>query len=511
VPIALTLSTPLTWTMMRAAAGPLADSITHYLTAVNISALAIVAAAGAMLPWLFARRDAFRSQPASAAIAATLAFAIVVATAGPLSTSHIDTRGLHRNALGALFTGGLPRVRTAGGAVDWRASPFGGEAVEHPGRLRGTAAGRNVLLIVLESTAARYLGLYGADRDPMPGLTRLAAQSLVFERAYAVYPESVKGLFALLCSRYPAFDTAPESYARVPCAGIGQRLKDAGYRTALFHSGRFAYLGMRAMIDGRGFDVLEDAGTIGGNVESSFGVDERSTVRRMLAWIDALDRGQRFFVTYLPVAGHHPYITTAPGPFAGSGDFTQYLNALHESDQSVGDLVQGLIDRRLDDQTLIVVIGDHGEAFGQHAGNFAHTLFIYDENVRVPFVVAAPGLFAGPVRVTSVASVIDTAPTILDLLGLPLPDARQGSSLLDGDARMALFFTDYALGWLGLVDGCWKYLYEIDARRSRLFDVCRDPDEATDRAADFRERVDAYRLRLEEWAAAQREAIGRGQ
>jgi phosphoglycerol transferase MdoB-like AlkP superfamily enzyme len=332
VPIALVLSTPLTWTIMRAGGGPLADSIAHYLTAVNVSALVVVAAAGAALPWLFARCDAVRPRPTSVAMAATLALAMVVAIAGPFSASLIDTRGLHRNALGALFTGGLPRARIASGATDWRESPFGGEAVEGIGRFRGAAAGRNVLLIVLESTAARYLGLYGAGRDPMPRLTRLAAQSIVFEHAYAVYPESVKGLFALLCSRYPAFDTTAEGYARIPCAGIGERLKAAGYRTALFHSGRFEYLGMRAMIDGRGFDVLEDAAAIGGNVESSFGVDERSTVRRVLTWIDALDRRQPFFVTYLPVAGHHPYITTEPGPFAGSNDFTQYLNALHESD-----------------------------------------------------------------------------------------------------------------------------------------------------------------------------------
>jgi arylsulfatase A-like enzyme len=103
--------------------------------------------------------------------------------------------------------------------------------------------------------------------------------------------------------------------------------------------------------------------------------------------------------------------------------------------------------------------------------------------------------------------VIDTAPTVLDLLGLPRQPGYQGSSLLDPESRMALFFTDYSLGWLGLRDGCWKYLFEIDARRSQLFDVCSDHDESRDRSVEFPDRVKAYRDRVEEWAAAQKARV----
>ena len=101
-----------------------------------------------------------------------------------------------------------------------------------------------------------------------------------------MYPESIKELFATLCSRYPAFDVPPEIFRDVPCASLAAILKKAGYRTSLFHSGRFMYLGMDAVIRDRGFDLLEDAGAIGGRVNSSFGVDEASTVDRMLGWID---------------------------------------------------------------------------------------------------------------------------------------------------------------------------------------------------------------------------------
>ena len=64
---------------------------------------------------------------------------------------------------------------------------------------------------------------------------------------------------------------------------------------------------------------------------------------------------------------------------------------------------------------------------------------------------------------------------------------------------MALFFTDYALGWFGLRDGCWKALVEVESRRARLYDLCRDPGEKTDLSRDHPDRIDTYRERLEAW------------
>jgi phosphoglycerol transferase MdoB-like AlkP superfamily enzyme len=518
VPVARVLSTPLTWTMFRAARGPLADAVLHYVTFANLVALAIPVMAGMILPRLLT----VASLPMNATVAVATAFIIAI---GPFAASRVDTGGLHRNAFGALVETGLTRVAAKDGFEDWRTSPFdirdAGSRTRDPrsrvtGKydidltsLRGSMRGRNVVLVALESTGARHLGLYGSAPDPAPNLTALARQSIVFEHAYSVYPESIKGLFATLCSRYPAFDTAPDIYAEVPCASMAATMRMAGYRTALFHSGRFMYLGMMSVIDRRGFDVVEDAGAIGGRVDSSFGVDDGSTVSRVLDWIDTFERRAPFFVTYLPTSGHNPYVTTVPGPFRSDQDFWRYMNALHESDVAFGALVDGLRQRHLLENTLFVVFGDHGEAFGEHPGNFAHTLFIHEENVRIPLVIAAPGAMGQPVRLSRIASVIDIAPTVLDLLGLPAQALHQGSSLLPPDSRIALFFTDYSIGWLGLRDGCWKYLYEIDSRRSRLFDVCADPDETADHAPEHPDRIAAYRERVTGWAGAQKELIER--
>ena len=265
----------------------------------------------------------------------------------------------------------------------------------------------------------------------------------------------------------------------------------------------------RGNIRHRGFQTLEDAGDIGGNHHSSFGVDEPSTVSRILSWIDALPRGQKFLVTYLPIAGHHPYETPERGPFPDREEIGRYRNALLYGDASLGALAQGLRDRGVADNTLWIIFGDHGEAFGQHEGNYGHTFFVYDENVRVPFVVAAPGLMHGQVRAQKVVSLVDTAPTILDLVGIPPPDSYQGQPMLDDAPRMALFFADYSLGLLGLRDGSWKFVYELDSGRSKMFDLDRDPLEKTDIAMHDAPRAEWYGQIVRGWSGAQKNYLAR--
>src|SRR5262245_14217740 len=460
VPIARVVSSPLTWPMMGAAGGALSDSIRHHATPVNLALMSLTLASGVVFPLLIRRLQTQKRIAMSIpALSVALSVAASLALLGPFAASRIETIGMNRNAIMALVTTALPRLSGSAADVnmkeDWRASPFGsGPNRDDLSRWRGAAAGRNVVLIALESTGAEYLRPYGASLDPMPNFSELARTSLIFEDAYAVYPESIKALFTILCSRYPAMDTETESYARITTPSLASLLKADGYRTALFHSGRFMYLGMKAVIENRGFEVLEDAGAIGGNHESSFGVDEPSTVRRALAWIDSLPRGERFFLTYLPIAGHHPYETPEPGPFPERSEPDRYLNALHYADASLGALLRGLRDRGLDRNTGFIFFGDHGEAFGQPDGTFAHSLVIYHENVHVPYVIVAPGLIKERLTIRRAVSLIDIAPTILDLLGLDIPPNYEGSSMLDPTPRMSLFFTDYSLGFLGLYDAC---------------------------------------------------------
>ena len=505
LPLARLLSSPMTWQMLRATRGTLTDSIRHHLTLENLLLIGTMLMTAGAMPFLLRR---VRLQRRAALGLGTAAMIVIVL--GPFATRRVDTAGLHRNVLVTLLSTSVPRVPAHLAVADWRSSPFAGS---QPGRIpdlssfKGAAKGRNIVLILLESAGAQYLKPYGAAEDPMPNLTRLAQQAILFENAYAVYPESIKGLFSVLCSRYPAFDTTPEAHARATTPSIATRLAQAGYHTALFHSGRFDYLGMDAIVRHRGFQTLEDAGDIGGNHNSSFGVEDGATVNRMLNWVDSLPRGGPFFITFVPVAGHHPYDAPEPGPFPGRDEAGRYRSALYYGDSVLGEFLAGLRARALFDKTLFVILGDHSEAFGQHEGNYGHTLFIYEENVRVPYLVVAPGLIREPIRITRAVSLIDTAPTILDLAGLTNCPEYQGTSLLEPREQMSLFYTDYSLGLLGLRDGNWKLIYEIESGRSKLFDLSRDPAESRNLGNNHPDRVRAYTEHLNRWVAAQRSLI----
>jgi glucan phosphoethanolaminetransferase (alkaline phosphatase superfamily) len=502
IPVARVLATPLTWSMWRAAGAALSDSIALYVTWSYLSLAVSVLIVALMAP-LVLRPVLPRTLLAMLALSAAL---------GPMAVARVDTRGLERNAWVALIGTSIQRLHAVSPPSGvWDAAGFDRTRSDDLSHVARTAAGRNIVLVSLESTAARYLGIYGASPDPMPNLSALARTSIVFENAYAAYPESIKGLFSILCSTYPALDSDAAIYAHVPCRSLAAVLSGHGYRTALFHSGRFMYLGMEAIVGNRGYDLLLDAGDIGGHHNSSFGVDEPSTVSRILQWIDGIPRGQRFFVTYLPIAGHHPYEVPEPGPFTDADEFGRYRNALHYGDASIAALARGLAERGLDRKTVWIVFGDHGEAFGQHDGNYGHTFFLYDENVHVPFIIAAPGLFSDQTRIRRVVSLVDTAPTVFDLFGIQSPETYQGRSMLSADPRMALFFADYSMGLLGLRDGPMKFIYERDAHRTKLYNIDSDPQETIDLSGRQPAHTAWYAQNLRNWSAAQKRLIERRQ
>jgi lipoteichoic acid synthase len=115
----------------------------------------------------------------------------------------------------------------------------------------------------------------------------------------------------------------------------------------------------------------------------------------------------------------------------------------------------------------------------------------------------APGVIQGQFRTRKVVSLVDTTPTILDLLGIPAPENYQGQSMLESTPRMALFFADYSLGMLGLRDGPWKFIYGHESGRSKMFDLDRDARERTDLSTANHERATRYGQIVRGWSGAQ--------
>ena len=464
------IGTPPSFAMLEGIDPTMADSAAMYLTLRDLAGPIAVGLAALVAPRL-SRLVAPRARFVGGVCGALL-------VAGMLLGGD-PTLPAHRNALVFLLTStrSLPSSDAQPAA-----RPSHSEDGPSPlADLRAATRGHNVVVVVLESAAARFLRPYGAAEDPMPFLTELAAESLVFTHAYAVYPESIKGQIALFHSVHPAPRTDAADYARVPVPGLATRLREVGYATALFHSGRFRFLGMAEVLTRSGFELLADAATLGGQRESSFGVDEETTVAATLQWID--DHQDRpFFAAYLPVAGHHPYDSPPGGPFTYDTQLGSYRNALHYADRSVRALWDGLAQRGLAERTLFVVVGDHGQAFGEHDGNFGHTFAIYEENVHVPWLMRIAGAARPARRVDSVASHVDLVPTILDLCGMPLPDDVEGVSLLAPGRHAAMFFSDWGATLLGMRDGDLKFIHDADTGRDQLFDLRADPSELQDLA-----------------------------
>lgn len=521
VPVTRMFATPLTFPILAATDVALWDSLRIYVTPGNVLGVAGVLLGALLLPgWL--RRSRLRWPLAPRSWAVLIGGALVLELLGWAGLHQLPLRGLHRNVVFALLRSTLLQRGERGDLDGLTVPPLpaaepGAAAGADLTALAGTAAGRDVLWVVMESTAARYLRPFGAAEDPTPNLTALSAGSIAFESIYAAYPESIKGLFSLLCSQSPAAHTTAARYTqdKLPCPAIAQRFAAAGYKTAMFHSGWFVYLGMDGVIRDRGFALKKDAGAIGGTYATSFGVDEASTVQQVLKYFDDLRPGERAFVMYLPIAGHHPYRSPGPAsrprPFGEQTELDCYRNDLYLGDAALGTLLEGLRARGRLARTALVFSGDHGEAFRQHEGNFGHTLYLYDENLRVPLLVVLPGItdqpgFALPRRVAQPGSVMDIAPTLLHLTGLPIPPEYQGRSLLRPAAadEVPRFLTDHAVYQVGLRHDGWKFIDEPESGRAQLFDLHRDPAELQDVAAAQPQRVARYREHLRAFFTRQR-------
>jgi hypothetical protein len=387
VPIARQFATPLTYAFLEAAGGALRDSITAYATAGNVLAFVGLLVLAVLAPRMIVGPPTTRVMRRVGLLALLLVLVL-----GPIGAGRVDTLGLHRGALVTLVRTTWARWGpvTAAPGVTATALPAEGAALDLT-HLAGSARGFNVVWVILESTGARHLRSFGAELDATPRLTALAARGLLFERMYTSYPESIKSLLPLLCGEVPAPHTSARAYVagRSPCTPLAARLGAEGYRTGLFHSGRFVYLGMAGMVEGRGFEVLADAATIGGPYAVSFGTDDRSTAARVLEFVDAGPAERPFFALYMPIAGHHPYRTPGTGrrPFAAATEEEHHRNDLHVGDEALGELIDGIAARGLMDRTVWLIMGDHGEAFHEHPGNFAHSLFVWEENVHIPVVV----------------------------------------------------------------------------------------------------------------------------
>jgi lipoteichoic acid synthase len=347
---------------------------------------------------------------------------------------------------------------------------------------------RNVIVFVLESTPAEYLGPYNSRYRVTPNLDRWSEHAVVFENVYAHAPATNKSLFSVLCSLYPwiSYKSETEEFD-LALPSIASYLQHYGYSTGFFSSGDLSFQRAGNFIRSHGFDFLQDykqrkiSRTIFRDERWPFlnGSDDTSTAESMTSWFEQQhSAGKPVFAMLWTNMTHYPYFTDRVTINFGPEEnrFNLYLNALHSGDLAFGAVMKWLEKHDLVKQTLVVVLGDHGEAFGRH-NQLTHAGNLYEENCHVPLLLINPELFTAERRAT-VGGLIDVAPSIVQILGYPSVTNWQGQSLFSSNRRTrTYFFSPWSDYLFGLRQGNTKFIYNATKESYEMYDLSADPKE----------------------------------
>ncbi len=361
-----------------------------------------------------------------------------------------------------------------------------------------------VVVITLDTTRADRLSPYGFMDAEMPALDRLAREGVVFDQATSVAPLTLPAHTSLFTGLFPPGHGVRDNADPALAAGhttLAEILRDKGFCTGAFVSsvvlhpdrglaqGFEQYLGVSAN-DGRGPRALQRPAD--------------AVVSDAIRWLEDVGTCPVFLWAHL-YDPHRPY--EPPEPYR-SRHFDPYIGEIAFADSQIGRLLEALERRGLLDRTVVVVAGDHGESLGEH-GEEDHGIFVYESVLRIPLIIRPPGgardASSPPRRVGEVVRLVDVMPTLLELVGLPVPP-MDGVSLVGlmggrgaGPGREAYAESMYParFGWSPLRtlrEGRYKL---IEAPRPELYDLERDPFETRNIHAERAGVAQAMTARLQ--------------
>ncbi len=354
----------------------------------------------------------------------------------------------------------------------------------------------NIILVTLDTVRADRMGFLGSPRKLTPYLDALARQSVVFTRAYSQVPLTTASHATILTGTYPQFhkvnDFGIPLGEDLPYAP--DLLRARGYRTAAFVGSLILDPAAKSAPGfERGFETY-DAGfhrrRPGENRYESIERRGEQVATRALAWLNQHPRGPFFLWVHLYDA-HDPY--DPPEPFKSRYPSAPYDGEVAYVDSVMGWFLSQLRSRGLYENSVIAVMSDHGEALGEH-GELTHGVFLYDETIHVPLLIKLPHEVSGGKRIDRRVGLVDVLPTLLQAVGVPIPQDIQGESMLPfmktlragagGKAvpappeRPAYAESDYphrTFGWSALHSlRTGKYLF-IAAPHPELYDQVVDP------------------------------------
>ena len=292
----------------------------------------------------------------------------------------------------------------------------------------------NIIFIILESYTAKFVGCLGGEQGVTPNLNKIAADGLLFTNIYAAGDRSEKGQVAVL-SGYPnqaitSIIKTPTKTQKLP--SITQSLEANGYKTSYTYGGELEFANIKSYLVNTGFDKLVS--------KYSFPVSERTTswgVHDQFAldtfFRDIKHQEQPFFATIFTLSSHEPYDVPAFHKFKGSDETSKFRNSVAYTDSCIGIFINRLKEDPLWQNTLIVLVADHG-----------HPLPGYDRN-DLPSKFHIPLIFTGGTLkmkgiVATIGSQTDIVSTVLDQLNIPSNKFKWSKDLLDSSARSFAFY-----------------------------------------------------------------------
>jgi arylsulfatase A-like enzyme len=369
---------------------------------------------------------------------------------------------------------------------------------------------KNVVVVILESTPAEYLTPYNKHFNTTPFLDSLKNTAVTFNAIYAHVPATNKSMVSFLCATYPDLSyksiTAENPDFAMP--SISSELKKTGYRTAFINSGDNRYQNAEGFLKYRRFDTIQDFrnNTCANAVltdkryakENLDGSSDSCLSVRLFNWVNQ-DTAKPFFAMLWTFQTHYPYYPTDRDTDYGTGNpsLEKYLNALYHADETIRQITEGLKKEHLLESTLIVVLGDHGEAFGRH-GQTTHAAGIYEENLHIPLMFINPAFTAE--RVEAPGGITDIAPSILSVLNKPAPQQWQGENLFSDNRRKRVyFFSPYSDYLFGFREDHYKFIFNATDNSFALYDLEKDPQEATNIADKQPGFVKRAKTNLQSW------------
>ncbi len=402
-------------------------------------------------------------------------------------------------------TRGDPQSQSPPGAV------VAAEA-EPPGRARGM----NLLLVTLDTTRADRLGCYGHRSATTKCIDGLAAHGLRFERATAPAPLTLPSHATLMTGLdVPAHGARNNGTFRLSDSHttLAEHLHAAGYATSAFIG---AYVLDAQYGLAQGFDHYDDR-VGGGQVESGVGnyVERRAerVVAASIAWLRAhAARTPRspFFAWLHLFDAHRPH--DPPEPFDLLFQFSPYDGEIAYIDAQLKTLMDALRELDTYDDTLVVLTADHGEGLGEH-GEDSHGFLLHDATLRVPLIISGRRLFPqGAVESRRLIGLVDLLPSLLYLLGVPVPAGLDGRSYFGSGAEPGR--TYYIETMATYLDHGWAPLHGLRRFQDKYtqgaikeyYDLASDPKEdrniySADLAA-AQALEGALRDRLARWPSA---------